>query len=266
MNNNENSSLDIFSQPIGNGRPIQTNNNENINLVNNEQLNNKFEKNTNLPNNNESKQESTFFENKIITENKQTEDNSKKFNPFGDSSTIQAQPVISKIVDNTNNNQNDIPKTIDSVISNLNNDNKEAFVISDESLLRAFIGSNYETITNKSFNFSAFFFSTFYFLYRKMYLIGIILLTIMTIILSFIKDYSIIFIITLFIGLVSGFMFNKLYVNYSKNKINKIKIKNQNEMIKKSCIKKGGTSIVIAIILLIIYSLILTLILSKINI
>ncbi len=43
-------------------------------------------------------------------------------------------------------------------------------------LLETFIGKNYNRITGKSFNWSAFFFGSFYVLYRKMYLYGLLLM------------------------------------------------------------------------------------------
>ena len=68
------------------------------------------------------------------------------------------------------------------------------FNTTDEKvLLKAFIGKNYEKITNRLFNFSGFFFTSFYFFYRKMFLFGIILFILNFITLNFINNFIITF-------------------------------------------------------------------------
>ena len=246
MNNNDsNSALNIFSQPVNNGRMIQPNRTE------------QEKNNSQVPNqqvvNEQPQPQNTFFQTKLPNQN--TTNNSvsekRRFNPFGDGHTLQAQSVMpsQNSAPQVQQVQNDAPKTIDSIISNLNSDKTENFVISDEFLLRTYIGNNYEIITNKSFNFSAFFFNGGYFLYRKVYDIGSFILGFLLICSIFIKDYSILFVILLFTNIISGFIFNKNYVSKSKKSIEKIKRKYQNEQIKNACIKAGGTSVVGTVIM-----------------
>ncbi len=114
----------------------------------------------------------------------------------------------------------------------------------NDELLRAFIGNNYEKITTRPFNFAGFFFTTFYMFYRKMFLYGILLFIVNLIISSFIIKNS--FIVSILLGIVVGFLINKVYLYYAKKKINKIKLENpqkSNEELKNICSNNGGTSV-----------------------
>ncbi len=114
----------------------------------------------------------------------------------------------------------------------------------DEELLRAFIGDNYEKIMTRPFNFAGFFFTTFYMFYRKMFLYGILLFIVNLIISNFIIKNS--FIVSILLGIVVGFLINKVYLYYAKKKIDKIKLENpqkSNEELKNICSTKGGTSV-----------------------
>lgn len=182
------------------------------------------------------------------------------------------------------NNQNNISQNIsinpvnNNITTNINNTEND-----DEELLKSFIGKNYEKITTKSFNFPGFFFNSFYMFYRKMFGLGflssIIISLILSLVLNFIKlDNEILNIIIyiiayLIIGCIIGLTVNKLYINYSKKKINKIKNSNQGkttEELKNICIKSGGTSVgqiflgfATVLITIIILMLILSLFLFK---
>ena len=133
------------------------------------------------------------------------------------------------------NPSQNINNTLSQPISNSN-------LINDEELLKAFIGKNYEKITTKPFNFSGFFFTTFYMFYRKMFGYGILVFLIGFIILSFINN----FIVTIVLNVLIGLLVNKIYLFYAHRKIAKIKAKNPgknlNEL-KNICASKGGTSI-----------------------
>lgn len=125
--------------------------------------------------------------------------------------------------------------------NNVNNNN-------DELLLRSFIGNNYEKIVGvKSFNFPAFFLTSTYLLYRKMFLYGILCFIIELIILNFFD----INLISLGYKLLIGIFINKFYINHAKSKISNIKMKMKNcsfEEISQECAKKGGTSIIFVIL------------------
>ena len=249
--NDNNNPLNIFSAPVGNGRavPIENNNKDVENPSNI------------LPK--EEPKKGVFFQNELPKESKIEETNIKRqFNPFGDGHTLQAQAIVNQ--PNTNQNlkqvdkvQNELPKTIDNIINNLNSDKTESFIMSDESLLRMFVGESYDKIENNNFNFSAFFFNAFYYAYRKMYLISMIMSIILLATIYVTKDYAIIFVVTLFTNIASGFIFNKSYLKGANNKVQKIKSNNQNGNLKDKCIKSGKPSVINVIILFIIFALVI---------
>ncbi len=148
--------------------------------------------------------------------------------------TVNMQPD-----DNANNN---VPPIAPAESSDSN-------LADDEELLKAFIGKNYDKITTKKFNFSSFFFTSGYMFYRKMLLYGIIffLANIIIINIFFIKENSsFILLATLVLMILSGLFVNKVYLNYAKKKIEKIKAKNpdkSNEELKIMCTYTGGTSV-----------------------
>lgn len=112
----------------------------------------------------------------------------------------------------------------------------------DEELLKAYIGKNYEKITNNKFNFSAFFFNAFYLCYRKMALLGILVFTINAILCFFVNP-----LLSIVFNIVIGATFNKLYLKKAGKKINKIKSDNLNatgDTLIALCTDKGGVSIV----------------------
>lgn len=115
-------------------------------------------------------------------------------------------------------------------------------IISDDELLKAFIGNNYEKITTRKFNFAGFFFTTLYMFYRKMFGYTLIVFLINLIVLNVIDK----FIVTLLFCIIVGFLVNKLYLSYAKKKVAIIKMsnpqKNQEEL-NKLCAAKGGTSV-----------------------
>ena len=83
----------------------------------------------------------------------------------------------------------------------------------DEAFLKAFIGKNYEKITTRNFNFSAFFFSSLYVLYRKMFWQGLVLYCAMFVSSNLLGSIG--KVISLVIALATGLMFNKIYVKYA---------------------------------------------------
>ena len=115
----------------------------------------------------------------------------------------------------------------------------------DDTLIRAYVGNNYDNIKKQSFSFATFFFGPIYFLYRKLYILGLCYI-ILSVILSPIA-------IILHIGISIGFKY--IYFNTVKKRVDKIKLENKNmdkETILNICKKKGGVNILIAIICIII--------------
>lgn len=120
----------------------------------------------------------------------------------------------------------------------------------EEILVKKFIGKNADVIYDKmekkgSFNIFCMLFSFFYFLYRKMYLIGLISFLIQSVIANYIKNVF----VSIICMIIWGFIFYPLYKIHIKRKINKIREKvTTEEEINNMCVKRGGTSIVSAII------------------
>ena len=162
-------------------------------------------------------------------------------------------------VQNTNQLLESVPKP-DIMISSPSSNS----ILTDD-LLEEYVGNNYEKISKRKVNFAAFFFTGTYFIYRKMILEGILLSAI-----SLIAFYSILIlspiialIIPPIISIVLCFIFNKMYLNSCKKKIDNIKLKNKNKSVadlKSICVRKGGTSLVLAIVISIFISAAVTLI------
>ena len=150
-------------------------------------------------------------------------------------------------------------------INNLINDTNANI---DDRLLAAYIGNNYNKIIQKKFSWPAFIFNAFYVAYRKVYIQTIviyIILEIATLINNFLGGVlpllsSLLYLIIIYsIMFLLGKNFNKLYIDYSKKQIEKIKQENpndaDNDLIRK-CQAKGGTSIWAMIGIIILASII----------
>ena len=160
------------------------------------------------------------------------------------STGINQQPVINQNSVDVNNmaqpvmpNQGATPN-INVVNQNFSN------TMDDEAFLKAFIGKNYEKITTSNFNFSALFFSSLYVIYRKMFWQGLVLYSAMFISSNLLGSIG--KVISLVIALATGLMFNKIYVKYATDEVEKIKQQNPNgnsNAINLACFSKGGTSV-----------------------
>ena len=116
--------------------------------------------------------------------------------------------------------------------------------VSDEELLRAFIGGDSFKIRRNIFNFAGFLFSFLYMFYRKLYLAGVIT--------SIIYLFSYLFLfqsrpyLLLIFNVIIGFTINKIHVLHAKIKIKEIRTMNMHrlpEEIKTICVVKGGADI-----------------------
>lgn len=178
--------------------------------------------------------------------------------------TMQTPTGINQNSVNTNNmTQTVVPNQ--GVTPNINVVNQNfSNTMDDEAFLKAFIGKNYEKITTRNFNFSAFFFSSLYVLYRKMFWQGLVLYCAMFVSSNLLGSIG--KVISLVIALATGLMFNKIYVKYATDEVEKIKQQNPNgnsNAINLACFSKGGTSVgniflglFIAIVISIIYGMI----------
>lgn len=125
--------------------------------------------------------------------------------------------------------------------------------VSDEDLIKEYIGNNYDDFINTKFSIPTFFLGIYYFLYRKMWLYTIltILIAIASFILTFVFElWYLLFIPTIYMIFMS-IKFNELYLNIAKKKVEKIKSNNPdktNQELVNICKKKGGVSILAVIL------------------
>jgi len=129
---------------------------------------------------------------------------------------------------------------------------------SDERLLKAYIGEDYEKIRFKKFNLFAAVFNWAYVLYRKLYITGIFGLLITEIIILKYPNIAIFY--AIFVVLLIGFGFNKYYIFISK-----LNIKNQQRRfegtddysMEKILSRKGGVNVIFTLIIYAIFLAIL---------
>lgn len=130
-----------------------------------------------------------------------------------------------------------------------NEEEKESLNIN--LLKKAYIGKNYDKITTRNYSIAGLIFNSFYFLYRKIYLLGILLFFINFIVLNLIINSNSILIKTIciiveLIILCIGLFVNKIYLRYVDKKVNKYIIENpkaNQEQLEYICNNKGGTSL-----------------------
>ena len=128
--------------------------------------------------------------------------------------------------------------------------NVEAVIVTEEEqLINAYVGKNHQKIVHKRFNFAALFFSGVYYFYRKMTVLGLLLLLINAVLLKYFP------IGLLILAILCGICTNKIYVNHVKNKVEQLQKRNMDAGLSTlllMCEKDGGTNssmIVVAILL-----------------
>lgn len=104
--------------------------------------------------------------------------------------------------------------------------------------LKAYFNADYKNVMTGGFNLYALLFSWIYFIYKKMYLIGITGLLIATILVLFQKVILIIYAVLSMI--LSGIFFNKIYKYFASKKIDKILAANNNPHTILKLVKKAG--------------------------
>lgn len=136
----------------------------------------------------------------------------------------------------------------------------------EDRYIKAYIGEDYKMIKKIFFNIWALLFSWIYFLYRKLYITGIIGLIITYIVIMFFKDSLLIYLGI--VALLSGLFFNKYYIFIIKNRINKINSEFEGSdtySIEDVCKEKGGVRIVPALIAYLIFLVIVILTSTNLN-
>ena len=131
-----------------------------------------------------------------------------------------------------------------------------------EELAKEFVGNKYEIFKNSLFNVPAFFFTSLYMFYRKMYLYAFLTFILFFVVINYFKG----FIAIVIFHLVIGFIINKLYLSFARRKVAKIKANNPRKTIpylKVMCSSSGGVSIgglVVGIVLEFIVALIISIV------
>lgn len=123
-----------------------------------------------------------------------------------------------------------------------------------DRLLEAYVGEDYQEIVRKKINIYAFIFNLFYFLYRKMYIIGIIGLIILWVIAVKFTSFIIPYIIV--VAVLSGVLFNPIYLKLANVKIKRIRKNNPSTDdfdLMEVCRKKGGVNVIIALIIYLVF-------------
>lgn len=158
-----------------------------------------------------------------------------------------------------NNNETQYPNQINMNQNiNMQNNYNEYFnqqnnqnIINDDMLITAYIGKNADKVVNSNFSICAFFFGGIYYAYRKLWLYCLIF-PLINIILS---KSLLKFIIYLIINIVLASNFKKIYLKHVYKQITKIKNENQNKTaseLLEICRKKGGTSLIVPILTIVI--------------
>jgi|GEM_PF-4046358 len=120
----------------------------------------------------------------------------------------------------------------------------------NEELIATYMRKNTNEIKNSKFSVLALLFGAYYLVYKKMYLYGLIFIAITTII-SFIFTSST-YLVTIPIHIFLAKTFDEIYLKHAEKKVNMIKNNNRNKSNKEIleiCNKKGGTNILITILL-----------------
>ena len=132
-------------------------------------------------------------------------------------------------------------------------DSKE-YSYEDEDLVESYIGDDYKNIKKGIFNIWAFLLNWMYFLYRKMFLTGILGLAITLFVILFFRKYLLIY--AFIIMIIIGFTFNKYYIMIAKKKVKKIKEKEEfkdNSSLNNLCMEKGGYNLPLSLIIYFIF-------------
>ncbi len=140
---------------------------------------------------------------------------------------------------------------------------REEVVREDDPYVVAYIGEDYKWIAERPFNIYALLLSWIYFLYRKMYLIGILGLILTGFIIKVFPDIIIPYIVLVMLG--TGIFFNKIYLDTVNRKVKKIEKNAKNlDNIESICRKKGGVNVFVP--LLVFFIFLIVMLLSYVNI
>lgn len=167
-------------------------------------------------------------------------------NRFDVQANVNAAPVNNVQYDNQNLSQ--IQNNV-----NINNVNQTKHITTDE-LVDIYIGPNVDKLKTNGFSFCTFFFGIMYVFYRKMWLLGIIWMALAVVTSMFLSSFQLV--INIIFSLVMAIKFKGMYINHVREEVYKIKdlnTKKTDEEIAMICQSKGGTSVGLVILSIIIY-------------
>ena len=139
-------------------------------------------------------------------------------------------------------------------------DKSNEYYYENERYLEAFIGEDYKIIKKSPFNIWAFLLNWMYFLYRKLFITGIIGLIITTLVAFFLTKYFLIYLVVMLI--VLGFGFNPYYIFISKRKVEKLLKEYEGSdsfTLENECKAMGGVNIIFSLIIYAIFLVIIVL-------
>ena len=133
--------------------------------------------------------------------------------------------------------------------------------INRDELLNAYAGKNASKVYNRSWNWSAFFFGPVYYLYRKMWIEGIILwaaTVILSAIVAFINSGLLSFVVEFAVLAAQAMLFSKLYTKKANKTIDLILSTNPSrDQALLECQRRGGVAAWIAAIFGVIYGIVI---------
>lgn len=178
-----------------------------------------------------------------------TLDNNNQFIPPQENTNMMNNQPIANQDNNmmNNNNPNSMFNPPDSISNQAiptppqesNNNSNNNVNDSDDKYVEAFVGPAYQDFVNGAFNVGAFFLTSLYFFYRKMFLYGLAFFIGQIGLSIILKQFYIAFIV----NLACGFLANKIYIGFAKGKVKKLSKKYSEGELLSKCEEKGGTSV-----------------------
>ena len=166
-----------------------------------------------------------------------------------------------KFCKNCGNLLNNEPIVTESV-NNYNNPNNASIGMdNEEELVKIFVGKNYEKLKHSKFNFPVFFFGIIYTLYRKMWILSLIIYGI-SFFGTLIVPKATVF-INLAVQIFLAIKWKDIYMKHCKERVEELKLENPTlprEQFVALLTKKGGTTIIPVIIISVFYVLLILMI------
>ena len=151
---------------------------------------------------------------------------------------------------------------VDAQVNDQETGNKNQTNITEEYLVKAYIGKNHDKFKEGNFSTPFFFFGSIYALYRKMYLLAFSLIALSIALLLFLPGIS--EYILVFLNIYFAATFNTMYLKKAREEVQKIKSSNlgiSNEKLMLLCSGKGGVNVLGMIAVLLVQTVVVIIIL-----